>query len=399
MKITLQRKSLGIIGTVGVPAKYGGFETLVHHLVQNLSDRFDITVYSSSKAYTKEEQVEEWEGAKIKYIPLKANGYQSVFYDAWSMIHALYTCQTLLVLGVSAGIFIPIFKLFFPKKRIVVNIDGLEWRRPKWSWFAKMFLLLNERIACRFADEIITDNRILKEYAKIRYNVEGCLIEYGADHTQARRVEDEDLEKFPFLANEYAFTVARIEPENNIHLILDAFARYPEQMMVVVGNWDNSKYGKDLRAYYQQFDHLKLLDPIYDIKQLDVLRSNAHYYVHGHSAGGTNPSLVEAMYLRLPVIAFDAIFNRVTTNNQAIFYNTADELFEVISNIDRYPLYAVAENLKTIANKKYTWKNISERYAHVIEGTEAEPVYIPQLQEHVNLSVSQKQQPLRKTAT
>ena len=377
MKVTQQRKSLGIVGTVGVPAKYGGFETLVHHLVKNLNGQFDITVYSSKPAYPEEERLEEWEGAKIKYIPLKANGYQSVLYDLWSMIHCLFRCDILLVLGVSAGLFIPILKLFFPKKRIIVNIDGLEWRRPKWQWFAKMYLLLSERIACTFADEIITDNRILKEYAKIRYNVEGCLIEYGADHTQHRRIEEEDLEQYPFLREQYAFSVTRIEPENNVHVMLEAFAKFGEKHFVLVGNWESSRYGKELKAHYQHFEHLHLLDPIYETERLDVLRSNAHYYVHGNSAGGTNPSLVEAMYLKLPVLAFDVIFNRVTSNNQAIYYNNAEELHQIIANIDDYPLFAVAENLKAIANKQYTWKNISQRYAAVIEGKEAVPVFIP----------------------
>ena len=131
---------LAIIGTVGVPAKYGGFETLVHYLVKNLNKRLDITVYCSEKSYSEEERVPTWNGAKLHYIPLKANGLQSIIYDLWSILHALRYADTLLILGVSGCMFLPIIKMF-SKKRIIVTIDGLEWRRPKWNWFAKRFLM------------------------------------------------------------------------------------------------------------------------------------------------------------------------------------------------------------------------------------------------------------------
>lgn len=382
-------ETLGIIGSVGVPAKYGGFETLVHYLVLNLNKQFNMTVYSSKTAYKEEERVSEWEGAKVKYIPLQANGYQSVFYDLWSMIHALKYCNYLLILGLSAGIFIPILKLF-SKKKFIVNIDGLEWRRPKWNWFARTFLLFSERMVCKYADEIVTDNRILQEYVKIRYSRESRLIEYGADHTAPRPISDKTLATFPFLKEGYAFKVARIEPENHIHTVLEAFAKNPDLNFVLVGNWDASNYGKKLRAHYKKLDHIYLLDPIYDIKQLDSLRSNAKVYIHGHSAGGTNPSLVEAMYLKLPVIAFDAIFNRVTTNNQAIFFETAQELSGILKSLERYPLFAISDNLKAIADKKYTWKSISNNYARVITGRSKENIFVPTQEQFTPLEPTAK---------
>lgn len=356
---------IGVIGTVGVPAKYGGFETLVHHLILNLSKYVDFTVYASKKAYTEEERVEEWKGAKVKYMPLKANGFQSIFYDLLSMIHAVRNCNYLLVLGVSAGIFFPFFK-WFTDKKIIVNIDGLEWRRPKWNWFTKAFLKYSEKIACKYADTIITDNRILKEYVKIQYNKDTTLIEYGADHTSPEEIKAIHRKQYSFIDKQYAFKVARIEPENNIHMVLEAFAKKPDMDLVLVGNWDANAYGKTLRSFYSRFNNLHLLDPIYDTKQLDVLRSNAYFYVHGHSAGGTNPSLVEAMYLGIPTISFDVLFNRVTTNNQAIYFNDAEDLLKIISNIEKYPLKAVASNLKAIADQQYTWKNIAFRYAQAI---------------------------------
>ncbi len=365
---------LGIVGTVGVPAKYGGFETLVHHLVIHLNHRFDMTVFCSTKAYNESERMDNWNGARLDYIPLKANGLQSIFYDLWSMLRGLKRCDALLILGVSGCIFLPFIKLF-TKKKIIVNIDGLEWRRPKWNRFAKAFLLYSEKIACLYADEIITDNRILKEYVKIRYNRDSRLIEYGADHVFAVPVTSDTRQRFPFLNEKYAFKVARIEPENNIHIILEAFARLPHQAFVLVGNWNNSNYGKELRQRYAKYDHLYLMDPIYESKELNLLRSNAHFYVHGHSAGGTNPSLVEAMHLGLPVLAYDVIYNRVTTNNQAVFFEHVTDLQHLIANVEQLSLADIAHNLKVIAEKKYTWEKMAMLYGDVVDNRP--PVIIP----------------------
>ena len=358
---------VGIIGTVGVPACYGGFETLVHYLLPNMKRQFDATVYCSAKSYPKEKQLKTYQGAKLHYIPLEANGFQSVIYDLWSMVHALFYMDVLLVLGVSGCMFLPVIKLF-SKKKVIVNIDGLEWRRPKWNKYAKRFLLFSEKMACKYADEIVTDNRILKEYVKIRYNVDGNLIEYGADHVQKVDIVKNDLKKYAFLQGDYAFKVARIEPENHLHTILEAFEEFSALPLVIVGNWNNSDYGKKLRNYYSKYDHIYLLDPIYDSIALNVLRSNAKVYVHGHSAGGTNPSLVEAMFLGLPILSFDVIYNRVTTNNQCIYFEKADDLKELISNLDQLPLSTVASKMRQYAKGKYTWKVISNKYMDVFAG-------------------------------
>jgi len=177
------------------------------------------------------------------------------------------------------------------------------------------------------------------------------------------------------LNKKYAFKVARIEPENNIHIILEAFSKLPYQPFVLVGNWNNSQYGKDLKTRFGAFKHIYLLDPIYQSEELNLLRSNAHFYVHGHSAGGTNPSLVEAMFLGLPIISYDVIYNRVTTNNQAIFFESGVELYQIIANIDFQPLAQVAENLRIIAEKKYTWKKMAMLYGDVVENPQ--PTIVP----------------------
>lgn len=367
-----KKQKLGIIGTVGVPAKYGGFETLAHQLVLNLRHQFDMTVYASALAYPKEERVKKWEGAKVVYWRLNANGFQSIFYDILSMLHAILFCDVLLVLGVSGCTFLPILKLFSNKK-IIVNVDGLEWRRAKWSGPAKRFLRFSEKVAVRFADEIITDNAAIQKYVVDTYDINPRLIEYGSDHVSPIALKKEHLEKYAFLSDEYAFKVCRIEPENNIQLVLEAFARYGKMPLVMVGNWNHSYFGREVRKLYSQYENLHLLDPIYDQKELNILRSNCALYVHGHSAGGTNPSLVEAMYLNLPILSFDVIYNRITTQEKALYFVSAED---IITNLETLPvtdLEGLANNLKWVAEHRYTWRRISDMYSQATLGKERLP--------------------------
>lgn len=367
--MNFQKKKLAIIGTVGVPARYGGFETLAHQLVENLNTEYDITVYNSTKHYSAKERVKEWNGAKIKYIPLSANGFSSIFYDMISMIHAAIFCEVLLILGVSGCLFLPFIKLFFPSKKIIINVDGLEWRRAKWNIYAKTFLSWSERVAVWCTDEIIADNAAIQKYVFDRYGKRSNLIEYGADHNQVENIQSDTFQKYPFLNQEYAFKVARIEPENNIHTILKGFAKQDTLPLVLVGNWQNSDYGKSLIDEFSGYDHLHLLDPIYEANLLNQMRTNAKVYIHGHSEGGTNPSLVEAMYLALPIISFDIVYNKVTTENQAVYFETSNELCQLIKDIDLLDLDKLSANLSEVADRRYLWSVISDKYSNLIAGT------------------------------
>ena len=177
----------------------------------------------------------------------------------------------------------------------------------------------------------------------------------------------ETLQKYPFLGNPYAFTVCRIEPENNIHLILEAFAKHKENTLVIVGLWTHGTYGRDLKAQYSSYENIHLMDPIYEQRELNTIRSNCTYYLHGHSAGGTNPSLVEAMYLGLPVFAFDVSYNRETTEGKAKYFRTAEELMNILSTIGDSERKTLSLEMKEIATRRYLWHIISGKYREQIE--------------------------------
>jgi len=267
----------------------------------------------------------------------------------------------LLVLGVSGCIFLPVVKLF-SNKRIIVNLDGLEWRRAKWSGWIKKFLIFSERMAVRYADETITDNAALQTYVLEHYGTESTLIEYGADHVSPVSLSLPAVEQYSFLKNTYAFKVCRIEPENNIHIVLDAFKKLNRLPLVIVGNWSHSTYGRELRAEYEHIPNIYLLDPIYEPSKLNLLRSNCGVYIHGHSAGGTNPSLVEAMYLGLPILAYDAIYNKVTTEYKGAYFHTAEDLHISLLTYTDQQLHQLGKTMKTIADRRYTWSTIADKY-------------------------------------
>jgi len=354
-------REIAIIGTVGIPAKYGGFETLTEYLTKHLGGFLELTVFCSSKSYS--QKLQTYNNASLIYVPLDANGGQSILYDIVSMFIALRFADTFLILGVSGCIVLPFIRLI-SKKKIVVNIDGLEWKRAKWSRWAKWFLKYSEKLAVKYSDQVITDNKAIQDYVTEEYGVESTLIEYGGDHVEKVPLSTEIKDAYPLSQNPYAFKVCRIEPENNIHIILEAFSQV-DFPLILVGNFGNSEYGKKIVKRFSKVKNIQLCDPIYDQGKLNQLRSNVAFYVHGHSAGGTNPSLVEAMCLGLPVIAFDVRYNRETTANKAMYFSTAGDLIDIIQN-EQEKFEGMRVVLKDIALSRYCWRRITKQYEEIL---------------------------------
>ena len=361
-------RRISIVGAVGVPANYGGFETLVENLIiyhdaKSLDD--PITVYCSSKSYPTRQ--EHWMSARLKYIPLQANGVQSILYDFLSLFSAVWNrSDVILHLGVSGSSILPLIRLI-SSARIITNIDGIEWRRDKWRSYAKYFLKFSEKIAVRYSDVVIADNAVIAEYVRDSYGVNSHVIAYGGDHAISVDAIPVDEYEIP---DRYAISVCRIEPENNTHMILEAFSRQEDYSLVKVGNWNRSDYGRSFRKEYGGFENMLLLDPIYDLGKLKTLRSKACVYVHGHSAGGTNPSLVEAMSFGLPVLAFDCDFNRSTTENKALYFSNARELQQLLASTTEDSFQEIGENMIEIANRKFRWEKIAEQYFSLFSATQ-----------------------------
>lgn len=345
-----------IVGTVGIPACYGGFESLVENITLNSSDDIDYIVFCSGKSY-KSRRVSH-NGAKLIYLPLSANGVESVFYDIWSLLKVIrIKPDAVLILGVSGCIFLPIFRLF-SKSKIITNIDGLEWRRDKWNPLAKRFLRFSERLAVTFSDIIISDNQAITDYVKSVYGVQGETIAYGGDHALRDSTSVEEK------GESYALGLCRIEPENNVEIILESFEALGKPLKFV-GNWDNSDFGKKLKDRYGHVRNIELLDPIYDLDSLYAIRKNCSLYLHGHSAGGTNPSLVEMMHFGCPILTFDCSFNRYSTENKAHYFTDSITLINLINKLSEFEKHRNGMSMREIARNRYTWTTIAEKYESV----------------------------------
>lgn len=360
----MKKTRVAIIGTTGLPARYGGFETLAENLVGKLGNSFEFNVYCSTRYYwNKANRISTYKGAKLHYLPLNANGYQSIPYDIFSILHAVRKNDVLLLLGVSGAMLLPVLRML-TKKPVLVNIDGLEWRRPKWNLLAKKVLLMSEWLSVKLASEVVTDNKVIFDYVTRKYGRQDHrLIAYGGDHVSKLPLTGELIDEFPFLASPYTFHVSRIEPENNIHLILQAFSRSPRHQLVMVGLWTHGKYGQTMRSRFSRFENIHLLDPVYDQDKLDRIRSNAQLYVHGHSAGGTNPGLVEAMSFGLPVFCYDVPYNRETTFNKAAYFQDAQDLMALLDGTEAMDLAAMGGEMELLARTHYTWDRIAMQYA------------------------------------
>jgi glycosyltransferase involved in cell wall biosynthesis len=345
------RRKIFITGSAGIPARYGGFETYAENISSILVQSYDITVICSKDLYLKSERKDiNKSNLSLIYLPFKPNGISSLFYDLVSLLIAFRKADFIIQLGSGGAIFLPLIKIF-RKMPVATHIDGLEWERSKWNKFAGIFLRLSGYLAIKYSDFILTDNVALHKYIPKKLLKKVILTTYGADHlpiaVNLKKIHNRD----------YALVIARAEPENNIHVFLELFKKLKSLDLIVVSNWMQTGYGRKLFKEYNSEHNLKLIGPIYDDPlKLQCYRNQCKVYLHGHSAGGTNPSLVEAMYSGIPVIAHDNVFNRQTTNNLALFFKSTNELMDLMVSVAEGHLEFDVITIRDYAIKNYTWE-------------------------------------------
>ena len=237
------RDSIAVVGIVGIPGAYGGFETLVEQLVSG--DEGSFTVYCSAFDFSMRPR--NFKRARLRYVWIKANGWMSVIYDFVCCVHALLSGhRKLLLLGVSGAFCLPVLKWFFPSTQFVVNVDGIEWKREKWGWLARHFLRYSEGVAAKHAHTVIADNDVIFNHILYSYGRACEIIPYGGDHAVPAREDSSAHDSLQADSeSNYALSLCRIEPENNVEMILEAFSRV-ERNLVFIGNWQGSTFGRRL---------------------------------------------------------------------------------------------------------------------------------------------------------
>jgi len=359
------KKKLFITGSTGIPARYGGFETFAENISRQLSKYFDVTVICSSHYYTSEERSPVWNSVKRIFIDKVPNGIQSILYDIKGLsLSVKGQADYILQLGTGCGIFLPFIR-GLRKTRLFIHVDGIEWKRPKWNFIAKTFLRAGHLVGTYKADLILIDNTaILDEIPRV-FHKKTITVNYGGDHLPLKK-DSHETDK-----TDYSLVIARAEPENNLEMILSVFSKLKQKKLILISNWDKTSYGRRLFRVYCSHPNITMLKAIYDNRLLlHQYRTNAFCYIHGHSAGGTNPSLVEAMYTGIPVIAFDNEFNRITTHNAAFYFNTVSQIENILTNSNYSSFAESAEKLKKYATKNYLWQNAVNKIMEAVKGFE-----------------------------
>jgi glycosyltransferase involved in cell wall biosynthesis len=354
-----------IVGIVGVPGNYGGFETLIDYLLDSSNLRhYGITVYCEKSVC--KEQNGYYKGAVLSSVRWRANGWQSILHDTVGLWSASIKGGVVLVLGTSATFWLPLLRLLFKQNCYIVNMAGLEWSRSKWGALAKMLLRHNEAAAATHAHKFIADNQGLVDYVFKKYGREAHLIAYGGDQFDDVLANYSIFDEY-CLPPIYDLAMARAQNDNNMEMIIQAYIANGTAL-VFVSNWDSSVYGRSVRERYKGISNVYLIGPVYDVSKVKALHSRARLYVHGHSAGGTNPVLVEAMWAGLATVVFDVSFNRYTTYGKAMYFRSSADLEELLKSLSPDSIEECSRALRKIAEANYRWDSIRSAYEKIILG-------------------------------
>ena len=358
--------SIAILGTRGIPANYGGFETFAQELSHRLVDRgHDVTVYCRSHHTPRE--LSSIQGVQLVVLPtIRHKYFDTVAHTLVSSLHALGARHDVVLLCNSINSsFIPIIKL--SGARVVINVDGLEWQRKKWNFLGKAFYKISERVACLTADSIVTDSKTIQSYYREVYRTPTTFIPYGAPTEKAETKAS--LARFGLEAGKYLLYVSRFEPENNAHLVLEAFGRVRSEFkLVMVGD---APYAKRYISRLRGMAEPGVLFTGYAFgKDYRELMSHAYAYVHATEVGGTHPALVEAMGMGNGCLVADTRENREVAGDTGLFYSLKgpEDLAEKIQFALNNPetLRELSKKARMRVSKHYRWDRVTDAYESVL---------------------------------
>ena len=362
---------IAFVSTRGIPNNYGGFEQFAEYISVGMAQRGHEVVVYSPKFHPYQEST--YKGVRIKHIyspeTWMGSSVGSFFYDFASLRDALKKEDFDIIYEAGYTSIIPAYIWFNVKKRkrpiFTTNMDGLENKRSKFSPMVRRFLDWEEKMAVKYSHYLIADNMGIHDYYKEKYGKESKFLAYGADIHDDFKAEY--LEEFGLKSEEYYILIARLEPENNIVMAIEGYLHSKEngrRPLIVVGK-TNTPHGKELVEKYGNERNVEFVGGIYDFKKLDSVRHFSKAYFHGHSVGGTNPSLLEAMAAGCFIFAHDNIFNRAVLKENAFYYPSADKVTEYLNRIDTIAegskIQYTARNSEVIRNE-YSWESLIDKH-------------------------------------
>lgn len=360
-------KSLYILGTRGVPAKHGGFETFAEMLALYLFKAgWQVSVYCQEQG---DGDVYEsvWEGVRRIHIPVRNDGaVGTIVFDWKAARHASCQDGIFLTLGYNTAIFNVLQRI---KGQVnVINMDGIEWRRAKWGPVAKTWFWLNERAGCWVGDHLVADHPKIKEHLATRVRDDKItMIPYGGDDVLF--ADATPLDGYDLTPNNFSVIIARPEPENSFLEMVRAFSAKPRgHKLVVLGNFTPQSNAYHKSIIDAASGEVIFPGAIYDAKVVHALRFFARFYLHGHRVGGTNPSLVEALGAGCAVIAHDNHFNRWVAGDQAAYFSDEQhcgQLFDTLLHDDTRQT-AMKAYSKQQFYERFTWQKVLEEYERLL---------------------------------
>jgi len=357
---------ISIIGSRGYPYVYSGYETLVKNIGERMVAKgVQVTVYCHS--YLFDQKPKQLNGIHLKYIPtIKSKSLSQPIHSFLAFWHAAFSdADIVLVLNVSNGPFGIITRLF--KKPTLINVDGLEWMRPKWKGFGAIYFKWAAKMAVRFMDLIVTDAVAMQTIYKNEFNTDSVVITYGADSNKG--ASESLLNKWQLQSQDYYLIVGRMIPDNNSDIIIEGFINSSSiKKLVIVGDVPyQDAYATKIKSY--QDDRLVFTGYITNVDELASLYKYCFAYMHGHEFGGTNPTLLKAMANGCAIGAIDTVFSReVLQNDQFGTYFKKD-----ISALSNWFQWAEANTDKLSAlrlivsnglNEKYDWDLVTDLYLY-----------------------------------
>ncbi|TWP23752.1 glycosyltransferase family 1 protein [Apibacter muscae] len=357
---------IAILGTRGVPNFHGGFEQFAEFFSVFLASKgYEVYVYNSSLHPYKKKIYKGVNLIHCKDPENKIGTAGQFIYDLNCILDSRKrNFDVILQLGYTSS---SIWYFLLPKKSVIItNMDGLEWKRSKYSKAVQKFLKFAEKLAIKHSDYLISDSIGIKEYISKIYRKESKYIAYGAEIFTIPQVKK--LEAFQLSPNQYNLLVARMEPENNIEIIIKGIIKSKSNnKLIIVGNYKNTDFGKYLYHMYHSYSNIEFIGAIYDIEILNNLRYFSELYFHGHSVGGTNPSLLEAMASNCLIIAHNNIFNKSILEDDAYYFSNSDEVSNIVSLVHKVNNQKKIENNKLKIEKFYKWEIINNQYLDYIK--------------------------------
>ena len=359
-----KKLKIAIIGSRGYPYVYSGYETLVKELSERLVKyENEVTVYCHSRLFNK--QPPKVNGVNLIYTPsINSKIFSQLFNSFFSFIHVCFSnSDVVLVVNSANGPFGLLTKIF--RKKTCINVDGIEWLRPKWKGLGSLYFKFASKLSTLFFDELVTDSFEMNKVYNLKFNKQSTVIAYGP--TMIINNKSDILEKFNLQKKNYYLIVGRLIPDNNSKLIIDNFLKSKSnKKIVVVGDVPyNDNYANSVKKLSSK----KIVFTGYINNQVDltVLYNNCFGYIHGHEFGGTNPTMVNALYLNCQILALDTVFNREMLENKKAIFFKKNSILEKIFEFENKYIELIKKNNNYKLPKKYDWNFIYEQYLEVFQ--------------------------------